>query len=396
MLHNFGTIPNDIVTPSLGLFAAPEGLYGVDQGGAGNFGALYLLTPPAPHTSSWTQHILYSFTGELVRDASGNFYGNTAQGGVNNLGAVYEISPPATAADVWTEKVLYSFNGNDGTIPAGRLLVGPGGVLYGTAASGGANGAGLVFQLTPPAISGDPWTETILTGGADGTGPENGVISNSRGQLFGTAGNTIFMLRPPRGTVKSWKEVVLHNFSGPDGLVAIAPLTMFKGALYGTNRRGRSLWDGHRIQVNSSLSTPEPDGFVVGTPMRLSFRVDAATEPSQPSSLACRIAMICSSMCRVPPPGFRRTARHCAGFPLHIFVLTPGRREDLGAPTDGNEKATLVPKSTNPSKLCQPALKVPVVFGRSEQLFRILAPHCAWIRAQVLDAIFGKPALHLG
>ena len=66
------------------------------------------------------------------------------------------------------------------------------------------------------------------------------------------------------------------------------------------------------------------------------------------------------------------------------------------APTDSNEKATLVRKSTNPSKLCQPALKVPVVVGSSEQLRRVLTQHSAWIRAQVFDAIFGKPALDLG
>src|ERR1700730_8153876 len=71
-------------------------------------------------------------------------------------------------------------------------------------------------------------------------------------------------------------------------------------------------------------------------------------------------------------------------------------REDLSAPTDGNERATLVPKSPNPSKLCHPALKVPIVFGRSEQLLRVLTQHCAWICAQVFDAIFGKPALDLG
>src|SRR5947209_8895017 len=41
---------------------------------------------------------------------------------------------------------------------------------------------------------------------------------------------------------------------------------------------------------------------------------------------------------------------------------------DLSAPTDGKEKATLAPKGPNPSKLCQPALKTPVVCSGSEQL----------------------------
>jgi len=41
---------------------------------------------------------------------------------------------------------------------------------------------------------------------------------------------------------------------------------------------------------------------------------------------------------------------------------------DLSAPTDGNEKAALLPKRPNPSKLRQPALKTPVVCSGSEQL----------------------------
>jgi hypothetical protein len=68
----------------------------------------------------------------------------------------------------------------------------------------------------------------------------------------------------------------------------------------------------------------------------------------------------------------------------------------VSAPTDGNEKATLVPQSPNPSKLCQPALKKPVVCSGSEQLLQVLTQHCAWVRAQVFDTIFGKPALDLG
>jgi uncharacterized repeat protein (TIGR03803 family) len=139
VIHDFGTVPNDAFSPNLGLFAAEEGFYGVDQGGAFNFGAFYLLTPN--EDGSWTQTVLYNFKGngdgadpggELVRDTAGNFYGVTAQGGANNLGAVYKLSPPAVTGDSWIETVIFSFNGTNGTLPAGRLLLGAGGVLYGT------------------------------------------------------------------------------------------------------------------------------------------------------------------------------------------------------------------------------------------------------------------------
>ena len=262
ILHNFGTVPDDVVTPDLGLFPAPEGFYGADQGGANNTGAIYLLARGA-NGSAWTQNILYSFRaigsgdgrgpgGELVRDAKGNFYGVTTLGGTNDLGAVYEVSPPAAQGAPWTETVLYSFNGTDGTLPAGRLLLGPGGKLFGTTDGGGANSAGTVFELTPPTVSGNPWTETILysfTGGSDGTSPENGVIADQSGRLYGTAGQTIFMLTP-HSSGSMWTESVLHNFTGPDGFVTTGPLVLANKTLYGTTAEGGAFGVGTAFQIS--------------------------------------------------------------------------------------------------------------------------------------------------
>src|SRR5882724_3636186 len=87
-----------------------------------------------------------------------------------------------------------------------------------------------------------------------------------------------------------------------------------------------------------------------------------------------------------------RMARGFARVPQHYFQELPSNAGMAGdgylakplprsnATTDGNEKAALMCKSTNPSKLCQPAFKAPVVFGSSEQLLRVLTEHCAWIR----------------
>jgi uncharacterized repeat protein (TIGR03803 family) len=97
-----------------------------------------------------------------VRDSNGNFFGVTTWGGANNLGAVYEISPPAISGGPYTETVLYSFDGTDASLPACRLLLGAGGVLYVTADGGGASGAGAVFELDPPAMPGAAWSETTL------------------------------------------------------------------------------------------------------------------------------------------------------------------------------------------------------------------------------------------
>jgi uncharacterized repeat protein (TIGR03803 family) len=65
------------------------------------------------------------------------------------------------------------------------------GNLYGTTSSGGGNGRGVVFQVTPDEI-GTAWNETVLysfcsqTNCADGAGPLAGLIMDSAGDLYGT------------------------------------------------------------------------------------------------------------------------------------------------------------------------------------------------------------------
>ena len=56
-----------------------------------------------------------------------------------------------------------------------------------------------------------------------------------------------------------------------------------------------------------------------------------------------------------------------------------------------------MPERADPGELRQPALKTPVVCSAREQLFlRLLTEHRARVRPYVIDAILGKPALHLG
>jgi hypothetical protein len=89
--------------------------------------------------------------------------------------------------------------------------MGPNGVLFGTADGGGDNGAGLVFELDPSSGPGDSWTQSILhtfTGGTDGGSPATGVIPGPNGSLFGTAGDTVFMLTPPDSQGDPWTETV--------------------------------------------------------------------------------------------------------------------------------------------------------------------------------------------
>lgn len=65
---------------------------------------------------------------------------------------------------LWTETDLYDFGGvvGDGTVPEGPLTIDGSGNLYGTTSSGGFNGAGTVFELSPPKTAGGAWTESTL------------------------------------------------------------------------------------------------------------------------------------------------------------------------------------------------------------------------------------------
>lgn len=93
----------------------------------------------------------------LVGDDRGALYGTTSSGGQFLRGAVYTLLPPATPGAVWRERTLYSFTGgNDGMWPhTGVLLDAKRHRIYGTVQNNGKYGLGVVYQLVPPAKSGD-------------------------------------------------------------------------------------------------------------------------------------------------------------------------------------------------------------------------------------------------
>ena len=205
------------------------------------------MTPPAGGGSNWSETILYSFAGSgdanfpsggLVADQAGNLYGVTLIGGANNLGAVYQLASPVAEGGSWTETVIFSFSGSDGTLPFGRLQFDETGALYGTTTSGGSGQAGTVFKLTPQSQPGVSWTESVLynfSGGRDGGNPFAGVIIDNRGRLFGTAstggsgplsGGVVFRLDPPANKSNPWTERVLVSFGGANGFRSLAHLVM--------------------------------------------------------------------------------------------------------------------------------------------------------------------------
>jgi len=199
---------------------------------------------------------LYSFTGGtdgniplagLVSDDMGALYGTTANGGTSGFGVAFKLAPPAQPGDPWTESVLHNFTTGtgDGFAPEGPLIFDKAGNLYGTTAGGGTNGWGTVFELTPPAIQGDEWIETVIHNFSlsDGAKPFCGLIFDRAGNLYGTTNGggrfgqgTVFKLKAPAIPGGAWTESVLYSFKfSADGGNPLGRLVFDKsGALYGT------------------------------------------------------------------------------------------------------------------------------------------------------------------
>jgi uncharacterized repeat protein (TIGR03803 family) len=136
------------------VFDTAGNLYGAtSSGGSGSGGTAYELMPS---NGSWTFDLLYSFTGSaylpgsygsLTKDSAGNFYGTTVKDGANGVGSVFKLTPSNGG---WTLTDLYDFaGGSDGEIPYGSVLIDASGNLYGTASGGGANGYGVIWEITP-------------------------------------------------------------------------------------------------------------------------------------------------------------------------------------------------------------------------------------------------------
>jgi hypothetical protein len=286
-----GSDSNDGASPFGGLIMDAAGnLYGTTGydgtgsctlGGRVGCGTVFELSPPAQKGSAWTETVLYNFqgdtdgqlpTGDLVFDKQGNLYGATLYGGghgscnpsfYRHCGTVFELSPPKKKGGRWKEKVLYSFKGvpagaqiGDGASPNGGLVLAKKGAIYGTTYFGGNNvkgeceggvggtGCGLVFALQPPATKGGTWKEKALHrfNGQDGSNSAAGVVFDGMGNLYGTTSfgpgpyGLVFELKKPSGTVRSWREVVLHLFSDRnDGTNPMAGLLFDSiGDLYGT------------------------------------------------------------------------------------------------------------------------------------------------------------------
>ena len=213
------------------------------------------LAPIAPLAQAQKFTVIHKFTGPpdggfpgggVIVDSKGNIYGTTSEGGTGSCdggcGTVYKFSPSGK------ETILYSFTGanGDGKYPQGELVRDAAGNLYGTTYGGGTSGTacdgygcGTVFKLDPDG------EETVLysfSGGVDGATPEEGVVRDSAGNLYGmTKLGGVYGWGTVFAVDESGTETVLHSFDGAngDGGDPVAGLILDSaGMLFGTTQGG--------------------------------------------------------------------------------------------------------------------------------------------------------------
>lgn len=186
-------------------------------------------------------------TGPLLQASDGNFYGLSNGGGTTNLGVhggtVFKYVPSVG------ESLLWSFGSpGDGANPAGALIQGSDGNLYGTTIAGGTYGYGTVFRLT---LAGQ---ETVLYSFPD---PNSllyfkSIVFGSDGNLYGTASGG----NPDNGFIfqitAQGAFSVIHSFVGSDGSCPNFIMQASDGNFYGTTYSGGSHWNGVYCDSNTT------------------------------------------------------------------------------------------------------------------------------------------------
>ncbi|MGH9500406.1 MAG: choice-of-anchor tandem repeat GloVer-containing protein [Terriglobales bacterium] len=264
---------DDGANPSGGLVADRMGnLYGTTDGGGGacNCGTVFVLSPPGKPGGDWVESILYRFPGgndgaspeaPMIFDMAGNLYGTTLHGGAANDGTVFKLAPPAAPGESWTETTLYQFKGGqDGDYPIASLVFDTAGNLYSTTLfGGGPPQAGIVFQISPPAVPGNSWTETVLHRfghGRDGGDPEGALLIDKHGALYGTTmSGVVFKLSPPAPGQEQWTERGLYDFSGFADGSEPSYIMASGGAVYGAATLGGNVNHGTIFQLIPQAGT---------------------------------------------------------------------------------------------------------------------------------------------
>lgn len=185
IVHSFTHDGVDGYSPEAGLIQASDGtLYGTTTNS-------YLDGTVFKIATDGSYAIVHSFVfalGEpegpvspLLETASGDFYGTTRYGGPDGLGTVYRMRPNGDLTLVH----VFAKDGVDGGYPAGALLLGRDGYIYGVTKYGGKLGQGTVYRISP---DGTYSQLRYFSAWAHGGGyqPDSGLVELADGEFYGT------------------------------------------------------------------------------------------------------------------------------------------------------------------------------------------------------------------
>jgi uncharacterized repeat protein (TIGR03803 family) len=154
----------------------------------GSAGTVYRMSPAGVIS------IVYSFNSNaayggwgyapLVEDFEGNFYGTEAEGGKFNGGVVFKVtgSGKITRLHNFTD---YCALESYGCTPAGGLVLGSDGNLYGSTVHGGPDNDGVLFKITKSGV----YTKLFSFDGADGAATESTAMQHTNGKIYGICMN---------------------------------------------------------------------------------------------------------------------------------------------------------------------------------------------------------------
>jgi uncharacterized repeat protein (TIGR03803 family) len=190
----------------------------------------------------------------MVSLEEGTLYGTTPKGGTSNAGAVYRLKQDGTPPTV-----IYSFDSNHAELglgPAGPVIEGSEGFLYGTTCwggktAGGMTGTGQTGQGTVFRVSRDgSFFQSIHSfqdnaNTFEGSCPTAGLVQGSDGKIYGTTGQgggaatstiqgVLFRLNTDGTNFE-----ILHAFDSKSGYYPLSSLLLHtNGIIYGLTNKG--------------------------------------------------------------------------------------------------------------------------------------------------------------
>jgi YVTN family beta-propeller protein/uncharacterized repeat protein (TIGR03803 family) len=322
--------------PYAGLVQASNGnFYGTTSGGgATDFcsgcGTVFEITPAGQLTT------LYNFCSQedcadgsfpiagLVQASNGNLYGTTVTGGANGEGTVFEITPAGQLTTVYNFCSQQSENGTctDGIQPeAGLVQVG--GNFYGTTTYGGADGFGTVFEITPAGQLTTLFTFDVTNGAF----PEGALVQASNGNLYGMAsfgGNRL------DGTVFSFPPVI--SLLPPSGTAQVG--VAYSSALVASDGVAPYTYSILIGALPPGLSLNSSTGAITGTPTMAgtyNFTAQVVDSQGNTATASCSIVVSPAALTLSGPTGtaqvnvaYSSVLNAAGGVPPYTFSIING------------------------------------------------------------------------